>query len=182
MLRMTASTSLLAITLALLGGCASESGAGSDAGSEAAEGSEDPLPPDPEDPCAPGGTASLQIGEGDLSYQCLGDGDTIELIHGPQGGVHTLIALQARNIDGSAELEGELRGYLDGVQRGGSYPYLNFRCRDGEGLEVWNLFLFWDAPPEELHMQNVHIEVEFTDAAGEVMSASKEAIIYDPTL
>jgi hypothetical protein len=42
--------------------------------------------------------------------------------------------------------------------------------------------LIWDATPEQLHLQTVHIEAELTDASGTVVSACKDAIIHDPTL
>lgn len=138
--------------------------------------------PDPDNPCVPGPSPGLEIGQGEYAYEPYADGEMIELIHGPQGGVHTLTGLLARDIDGSEELEGVLRGYVGEEQLGGSFPYLDFRCATDEGLQVWNVFLFWDAPPEDLHMQPVRIEVEFTDASGTVVTASKQAVIFDPTL
>jgi hypothetical protein len=135
----------------------------------------------PNDPCTPGPNPSLEIGQGEFQFELLEPGGMIELIHGPQGGVHTLTGLLARDIDGGDELTAEFRGYLGDAQVGGSFPYVNFRCGD-EGLFAWGVFLFWDAPPEQLHLQTVRIEVEFTSACGTVLQASKEAIIYDPTL
>jgi hypothetical protein len=161
---------LLAVTLA----CAGETGDAS---------SDDTGPvEDPSDPCKLGYPPSLQIGQGELEFVPLADGEMIELIHGPQGGVHTLMGLVATGIDASDDADAEFRGYLDGVQVGGSFPYLSFRCKRDEGQQVWGVFLFWDFPPEQLHMQPVHIEVDVTDASGQTLSASKEAIIYDPTL
>ncbi|MCA9701947.1 MAG: hypothetical protein KC431_30780, partial [Myxococcales bacterium] len=74
----------------------------------------------------------------------------------------------------------------DGEQIGAAFPYLHFRCKPADGdepaaLQVWGVFLIWDAPPENLHLQPVHIEVEITDATGLVLTTSKDAVIYDPT-
>jgi hypothetical protein len=139
-------------------------------------------PNEPNDPCSPGSNPSLEIGAGEFQFEALEAGGMIELIHGPQGGVHTLTGLLARDIDASEELTAEFRGYLDGVQVGGSQPYLNFRCAGDEGSQAWGVFLFWELPPEQLHMQTVRIEVEFTSLCGTVVQASKEAIIHDPSL
>jgi hypothetical protein len=138
---------------------------------------------DPNDPCAPGGLPSLEIGQGGTAYAPLESGGTLELVHGPQGGVHVLVALQAEHIDASEELTAVLRGYVNGEQLGASYPYLDMRCNQAEGgLQSWNLLLIWDAAPEDLHLQTVHIEAEITDASGAVVSACKDAIIHDPQL
>lgn len=146
---------------------------------------EEGLPPpeeDAEDPCVPGPNPSLEIGEGELEYLPFADGAMIELIHGPQGGVHTLTGLVARDIDARGDLDGVLRGYLGDEQVGGSYPFLEFRCKADEGQQVWGVFLFWDIAPELLHMQTVRIEVDVTDASGKKVTASKQAVIFDPTL
>ena len=172
-------STLLAALLVLAPACAEPE---AEAEAEASAGEGEALPPDPEDPCAPGPDPSLEIGQGELIYEPLVEGEMLELIHGPQGGTHTLTGLWAKDIDGHEELVGQLRGYLGDTLVGGSYPYLNFRCKSGEGLQVWGVFLYWEASPEQLHLQTVRIEADVTDAAGEVVTASKEVLIYDPTL
>lgn len=141
---------------------------------------------DPNDPCKPGGEPSLVLGEGEVGFFPFDDGANLELIYGSQGGVHTFMALEASNIDASEDLVGKFRGYIDGEQIGAAFPYLHFRCKPADGdepaaLQVWGVFLIWDAPPENLHLQPVHIEVEITDATGLVLTTSKDAVIYDPT-
>jgi hypothetical protein len=148
----------------------------------AAESEDDGPVSDPDDPCVPGPNPSVEIGQGEYAFAPCDDGDMLELIHGPQGGYHTLMALHASDIDGSEDLDAVWRGYVGDEQLGGSYPFLDFRCANDEGLQVWNVYLFWEAQPEDLHMQPVHIEVEFTDASGSVMTASKDAVIFDPNL
>ena len=143
----------------------------------------DDAPADPESGCTPGPNPSLEIGQGETAYAPLAEGETMELIHGSQGGVHVLVALEARDIDPGEMLEGEIRGYVDGEQLGASYPYLFFRCNpDADAQQVWNLFLIWDAQPEDIHMKTVEIEVELTDQQGVMLSASKSAVIDDPLL
>jgi hypothetical protein len=150
--------------------CASPSDAGEQGGDEA------PL----DAACEPSETPTLELGAGESAYASFEPGATLELVHGPQGGVHTFMALEARGIAADVELEGTLRGYLGEQQVGASYPFLNFRCRAGSGWQVWGLLLIWDAAPEDLHLQPVRIDVEVTDAAGVVVTASKEAVLHDP--
>lgn len=168
-------TRYLVTIVLLLGACASEVAGGED----------DEVVFDPEDPCQPGPEPSLELGQGASAYATFVEGDSLELVHGPQGGVHTFMALDARDIDASAELVGELRGYLDGEQIGASYPYLNFRCQapqadDPGGQRVWGVLLIWEAPPESLHLRSVHIEAEITDASGLIVTTCKDAILHDP--
>jgi hypothetical protein len=115
MLAQIGRVSVLALTLA----CASEADPDEQA---------DDTSIDPNDPCKPGGLPSLEIGQGETAFAPLEPGSTLELIHGPQGGVHVLVALHAEHIDASEELTAVLYGYLDGEPVGASFPYLNMRC------------------------------------------------------
>jgi hypothetical protein len=169
MFEQIARVSVLALTLA----CASEAGTDE----------QDDVEIDPNDPCKPGGVPSLEIGQGETAFAPLEPFGTLELIHGPQGGVHVLVALHAEHIDASEELTAVLHGYLGGEPVGASFPYVNMRCNAAEGgLQSWNILLIWDATPEQLHLQPVHIDAELTDASGTVVSACKDAIIHDPLL
>ncbi len=174
----------LALTLGAASACGSaEGGTGeSDSGTSDSDDGGDG-DGDPGDPCTPGDAPTLVIGTGEVAYAPLADGETIELVRGPQGGVHTLIALHAEDIDASEEVLGKLEGYLDGEPLASSSPYLNMRCNSAAGgLQVWNLFLVWDAAPEALHQQPIVIEAEVVDLDGVKVTASKEAIIHDPLL
>lgn len=164
--------------VALLGPACAEPGA-DEAGDELADEGEAP------GPCSPGDTPSLEIGQGATAFELCQDGANFDLIHGTQGGVHILVALHAEDIDASEELEAELRAYMGegDTQVGASFPYLNMRCnQDAGGQQAWNLFLIFDAQPEELHQQSVRVEAEVTDASGVVVSASKDIVIHDPLL
>jgi hypothetical protein len=133
--------------------------------------------------CASGANPSLTIGHGATGYEALEDGGQIELIHGPQGGVHTLMALHAEDIDASEELVGRLEGFLGGELTATSAPYLDMRCNGAEGgLQVWSVLLIWEAAPEALHLQPVTIDAEVIDAQGVKVTATKEAIIHDAML
>jgi len=169
--------------LALFAFCGASAGCGAQP-SDATDADTNDDSSDPASPCSPGGgEPKLEIGHGETAYLPLEPGGSLELIHGPQGGVHVLVALQAAYIDASDEVVASFRGYIDGEQLGASFPFLNMRCNEAEGgVQSWNTFLIWDAQPEDLHLQTVHIEVELTDASGLVLNASKEAVLHDPLL
>lgn len=133
--------------------------------------------------CATGENPTLIIGHGEDGYEPLEDGGQLELIHGPQGGVHTFMALHAERIDASEELVGRLEGYLGGELAATSAPYLDMRCNGAEGgLQVWSVLLIWEAPPEDLHLQPVTIDAEVVDTQGVKVTATKEAILHDAML
>lgn len=123
------------------------------------------------------------MGKGYLDFSPMdADGGLIELVHGPQGGYHVLIALRARWIDASRTLTGRIEGELDGEVRATAEPYLDFRCNPDGGLETWGTYLIWDATPEELDGRRVTIRAEVTDARGVTVAATAEATIHDPAL
>lgn len=139
-------------------------------------------PGDTADPCTPGPTPELEIGTGEYSYEDLGAAE-LELIHGPQGGYHVLLGLQARHLDTTQPSVGAIRGWIDGEQIGDAFPYLNWRCDvDSGAQQVWNLYLIWNAEPEEVHGETAEVAVELTDYAGQYLTAEATIHIYDPSL
>ncbi len=134
--------------------------------------------------CDPGPSPTLNLGKGELSYSAMEAGDgTIELVHGPQGGFHTVIALEAVEADASAEWTVQIRGYLADVERATTTPYVSMQCNQQTGtLQSWGFLLIWDAQPEELDEQQVRIEAEGQDAAGVALSAEAEVVIEDPLI
>jgi hypothetical protein len=152
----------------LLLACATDEPWGDTAAASGCEAAEDP---------------SLSIGKGELSYVDMSEGDTIELVHGPQGGFHVVVALEASHLDSSDTWQAELRGFLAAELRATSTPYVEMRCNPDTGtLQAWGFLLIWDALPEDLDRQVVRIEADVVDAAGTSISSATDVIICDPTL
>ena len=139
--------------------------------------------PAPGEPCEAGGDATLTIGTGELAFAELDPSDPVlELVHGPQGGYHVLIGLEATFLDASDYWEGQFRGYIGEVELATSFPILDMRCNGGEVLQSWGTFLIYEAEPEDLDGQLTRVEVDIVDASGQVVSAVTEARIEDPWL
>ena len=137
-----------------------------------------------EDPCLPMENPSLVVGHGELGFESLGDGDEqSELIHGPQGGYHTNIALSAKGLDASHHWTVEIEGWLGNNLVGHTFPIAKMRCNRAEGaLQAWSLLLIWDAQPSELHGQSADIFVNLEDSNGTPMVAEQSLTIWDPGL
>jgi hypothetical protein len=136
------------------------------------------------DACLPGGSPSLSLGQGELGFEPLGDGaSAAELIHGPQGGYHINIGLEASQLDASVPWEAHLQGWIDGELVGETYPWATMRCnRAVDALQAWGMLLVWDAEPEELHGKVTLVEASIVDASGTEISATAEFTIFDPLL
>lgn len=133
------------------------------------------------DGCVAGDAPTLEIGTGDLSFSEIpAEGGRVPLVHGPQGGYHTTLALRARSLDAPEALTGRLTGWLGGEVRAEVVPYLSFRCNGAvDAQEVWNLLLVWDAQPEELDGQAVEVEAVVVDAAEREATARAQFTICD---
>lgn len=138
----------------------------------------------PGDPCLPGEAPTLRLGTGELAYEALPEDDAaLEVIHGPQGGVHVLIGLAATYADASALWTAHLTGRIDGALAAEAFPYLEARCNGAAGeLQTWGTLLVWELPPESLDGATAEIDAEVTDASGAVLTASLTASLFDPTL
>jgi hypothetical protein len=136
--------------------------------------------------CLPGeGEAELVIGKGLHEYQDIDDGGrSSELIHGPQGGFHIDLALQARHLDASDAWSATLVGSLDDEVMATARPYLWATCEtEADALRAWGVRLIWNAVPEQLHDRLVDVDVEVIDAAGTALTARVEDLrIEDPWL
>ena len=134
--------------------------------------------------CEAGSNPVLTLGKGELSYAPMDAGDgTVELVHGPQGGFHTVIALEAVAADAASEWTVQIRGYLADVERATTTPYVTMQCNNQTGtLQAWGFLLIWDAQPEELDGQRVHMEADGQDAAGTALSAAVDVVIEDPSI
>ena len=140
--------------------------------------------PPPGDPCLPGEAPTLRLGTGELAYEALPEqGASLEIIHGPQGGVHVLIGLAAAYADASDLWTAHLTGRIDGAVAAEAFPYLEARCNGAAGeLQTWGTLLVWELSPEALDGATAEIDATVTDAAGTTLSASITATLFDPTL
>jgi len=135
-------------------------------------------------PCQPGPNPTLAIGTGETSFLALDPtAPTFEIVHGPQGGYHVLVGLEATALDRSDLLGAVLKGTIDSVVMGETQPWIKLRCNgQTETEQSWNNRLIWDAQPEDLDGRTAHIEATLTDPRGKSVSASVDALLYDPTL
>ncbi len=159
--------------LALVGGAVACSGGdgADDAATDAVDG----------DGCAVGGAPTLTIGTGETAYAALGD--TLELVHGPQGGYHVLIGFEATHLDTSAFAIGLVEGTIGGEIVARTAPYLDFRCNPETGtLQSWGTLLIYPLLPEELDNEETHLTATVTDAAGLEVVAERTTVIDDPLL
>lgn len=135
--------------------------------------------------CRPGSDPpTLEIGSGEERFESIdGDEPRLEIIHGPQGGWHGAVALDATGLDGGALMGSHMLGWIDGVLHADTQPWVNMRCNPRTGtLQSWNNLLIWDVPPEELHGRTAQIEVEVTDSDGRTADDTVEVVLWDPLL
>lgn len=143
--------------------------------------------------CAPGDRPAIEVGHGELSFEPFNDGaDTpVELVHGPQGGHHSTIAIRANGLELSHEYIIELIGTIDGNERGGGTPLTSFRCNYGAAAQEYTGgLLIWDAEPEALHRQTATVDAYVMDPAHTdehghptiIAHATADFLIWDPEL
>ena len=136
----------------------------------------------PED-CLPGEDPTLRLGTGERGFEPLGDPPVFEIVHGPQGGWHAVIALEAARIDASELLLGSFRATIDEEEVGHSQPWIRMRCNHETGtLQSWDGLLIFGPPPEELHGQTALVEVSVRDGQGVTVTDEVEALLHDPGL
>lgn len=133
--------------------------------------------------CKPGTDPTLEIGTGERGFQPLGHDPTMEIVHGPQGGYHAAIALDATYLDASDLMLGVFEGTVDGEVVGHTEPWLQMRCNPRTAsLQAWNALLVWDAEPEELHGKAATVDVTVRDTRGVEVSDSVDVRLHDPNL
>lgn len=90
--------------------------------------------------CEPGPQPTLEIGTGELSFSPLpSSGGRLELVQGPQGGIHAIVAFRARWLDSSAPVVTRIVSEVDGEILADVVPYLSFRCVGPQGLQELSL-------------------------------------------
>jgi hypothetical protein len=143
--------------------------------------------------CATGADPQISAGHGELSYEEFDDGaDTsVELIHGPQGGFHSTIAVRGTHLELETAYHIRLVGTIDGVEMGWGTPYSLFRCNYHAGAQEYTGgLLIWDAQPEDLHGKVANVDITVLDPTQEsaeggptvVAQDSAEFTIWDPSL
>ncbi len=134
-----------------------------------------------DNPCKPGGEPEVEIGTGESAFAPLGP--RTELVHGPQGGYHLLIALRMRYFDASTFLGADVIGTVDGEPLARTQPWLEATCeREPRALESAGTFLIYDGQPEDLHGLTTTIRVDVQDVSGHRASAEAQTQIWDPLL
>lgn len=135
--------------------------------------------------CLPGDEPTLEIGTGENRYTSLDDvDDVLDIVHGPQGGYHVVIALEASYLDASDLMLGQLTGTIGGEEKASSAPWIQMRCNPNRDmLQSWNHLLIWDVEdPAEIDGERATISATVTDSLGATVSAEAEADLYDPEL
>jgi hypothetical protein len=146
------------------------------------------------DGCVAGDAPTLDVGAGASEYTALDDGDTVELVHGAQGGFHVVIALDGQFLDVAegSRVPGQITATIDGVETALTSPYLDFRCNPDTGTvqSFGTLLIFTPTeaqlqgltPPEFLDGKTAEIHAEVTDRDGRVVTADRTVVIHDALL
>jgi len=133
-----------------------------------------------DDLCRPGDLPpQVTIGTGAVRYEPFGD--TVELVHGPQGGFHVLIGLLGQHLSADGLLGAHLSGTIGGVEAATADPWMSLSCTE-DGQEFGGIFLIYDRQPEELDGQLTHITATLTDLDGTALEAQADVTIVDPLL
>ena len=132
------------------------------------------------DGCALGPEPALTIGAGEVGYEELPDGP-VELIHGPQGGYHVVLALDAVHFPLDEQLTAVLSGTVAGEEIAHTEPFVTLRCNPASGTQqAWNLFLILDTDlgPEAAHGQAMEVGVLLEGAAHQAEAAAVIEVNY----
>lgn len=133
--------------------------------------------------CPTSDTPTVTIGTGFNAFESHTDGDPVELIHGPQGGVHVTLALEATGFDTRDELTATFTGRVGGEQLAESTPFVFLRCNNATSTQqVWDLRVVYDADPATIDDQLSEVTVVLSDDDGSEATATTTLVIDDPTL
>ncbi len=128
--------------------------------------------------CRPGDTPTLQIGTGVDEFVPLPEPPALELVYGPQGGVHVDISLRVTQLAMNDLWSVGLRGVVGGVVRGDVRAQVEPACNTPvEVQEVVGLRLIWndDVTAADL-LDPVGVFIDVTDAAQASVDASVEGV------
>lgn len=133
------------------------------------------------DPCGADAPPTLALGTGETAFAPIAA--PLEVVHGPQGGWHVVVALRAQGLDGSLPWDVTLDGFVEGELAGATAPYGRPRCNRAEATwDVPGLLLVWDAPAESLDGADATLVATATDSQGRTVEASLDVRLEDPTL
>jgi hypothetical protein len=135
-----------------------------------------------EQACEPSGEKpTLELGKGTSEYLGMdAAGGGIEVIHGPQGGYHVDLGLEARYLDPSSDWTVRLTGEA-GDASAESTPFVTMRCNQQVGrLQSWGQRLIWDVEGPDLDGRTAAITAVVTDAAGTELSAEVTVELFYP--
>lgn len=134
--------------------------------------------------CSPGAEPRLTLGTGEDAYEPLDPDDpTYELIHGPQGGWHLLIAIDAAGLNATDIVVVDYEGRIDDeVIARNEANWQTFTCNvDTRTLQSWNTFLIFDTESNcPLDEAAVTVTASTVSAGGEPVSGTVTATIDDP--
>ena len=142
------------------------------------------------------GPPSLSLGIGDVSYQPLADGQSAQVIHGPQGGYHIVVSLLATGVwPGTPGVPGSpdnptttLRAFrASGVELGLMTDHINVLhsayapSPTGDGVVLLNRLLRLDTmTPRDFAGERLLLRAELTDRDGRTVGDDKHVIAVPP--
>ena len=139
-------------------------------------------------PCASSRNPTVEIGTGERGFIALDpDAPAFELVYGPQGGWHVVLAFAAKGlsvppqrsivtIDSYGTIGDEVVAAMEGA-------WATFECDREVGAQLsWNTLLIFDVlDPSPLHRAQLEVESIITDSRGRTAVGTSTAIILDPT-
>jgi len=135
-----------------------------------------------DDPCRPGEEPTLRLGAGLDEFAEL-DGELL-LEAGPQGGLHTWLAVAATDLSTTDPWRVELRGLWGGTVIADARPVADASCqREIAEQQAVGLQLIWVVDPaavpsaDDLDGELVDVDVVVTDAAGTRVSDRAVAVM-----
>jgi hypothetical protein len=133
--------------------------------------------------CPASDDPTVTIGQGFNAYEPLASGDPVELVYGPQGGVHLTLALEATGFQARRDLTASFTGTIDDEVVATSEPFVVLRCDNTTGTQkVWDLRLIYDADPVTLDDQVTEVSVVLSDDNGREATSTTTITIDDPSM